>query len=56
MGREADSPHIIRGDHCHRVELISIRTSAYIRAGNDSPGSIDDSRWAGSRRNKWCWR
>ena len=52
MRREAYRPHVIRGDHCHPVELIPVRASANIRTGNDFPGSIDGGCWTCSWGDK----
>src|SRR6266508_4496931 len=46
MRGEAHGPHVFSGDYRHRVELIPVRAGAHIRAGNDSPGSVDGGRWA----------
>jgi hypothetical protein len=50
MRGEAHGPHIISGDHRHRVELVPVRAAAHVWAGNDLPGSVDGGRWA------WGWR
>lgn len=56
MRREAHGPDVIRGDHRHPIELIPVCACAHIGTGNDFPGSIDNSRWAGRRGGKRRWR